>query len=51
MAATDTNKCAHPSCTCVVPSGTKYCSAQCAAMEEIPDIECHCNHPMCEGAH
>jgi hypothetical protein len=40
MAATETNQCAHPSCTCPALPGSEYCSVQCAAMEEIPDIDC-----------
>ncbi len=44
-----TKKCAHPSCSCKVGGGDKYCSAQCEAMEETPDISCKCNHPGCKG--
>jgi hypothetical protein len=49
MAATETNQCAHPSCTCPALPGSAYCSVQCAAMKEIPDIDCRCNHPACKG--
>jgi hypothetical protein len=49
MAAKDMNKCGHPSCTCRASSGSRYCSVQCEAMEEIPDIDCRCNHPRCKG--
>jgi len=41
-------KCRHPSCTCTTKSG-KYCSAQCEAMSQIPDIDCRCGHPGCKG--
>ena len=41
-------KCAHPSCSCMV-EGEKYCSAQCEAVEETPDIDCKCTHPVCKG--
>ncbi|MBZ5643563.1 MAG: hypothetical protein LAO19_12450 [Acidobacteriia bacterium] len=41
-------KCAHPICTCTTSSG-KYCSAQCEAMEKMPDIECSCTHAGCKG--
>ena len=46
--ATDSKKCAHPPCTCIPRSG-KYCSAQCEAMEQRPEIDCRCGHPDCEG--
>ena len=49
MAAKDMNKCAHPTCTCRASSGSEYCSAQCEAMAEIPDGECRCNYPGCNG--
>jgi hypothetical protein len=42
------DKCAHPACTCIPTSG-KYCSAQCEAMEKMPDIDCRCGHLVCEG--
>ncbi len=48
MAANETKKCAHPVCTCQVTS-EKYCSAQCEAMEKIPDVDCKCPHSVCEG--
>jgi hypothetical protein len=41
-------KCAHPPCTCEVTEG-KYCSTECEAMEDTPDIECLCPHANCEG--
>lgn len=33
-------KCAHPSCNCKVPQGTKYCSDYC---KKAPEVELHCN--------
>ena len=48
MANTEGKKCAHPVCSCTVRSG-RYCSPQCEAMEEIPDIDCKCEHPECKG--
>ena len=48
MAADNAKKCAHPPCTCTSKSG-KYCSAQCEAMEDTPDIDCKCQHKTCEG--
>jgi metallothionein len=44
----DAKKCAHPVCSCMV-TGKKYCSEQCEAMEETPDIDCRCMHPECKG--
>ena len=41
-------KCGHPSCTCTTKS-EKYCSAQCEATSQIPDIDCRCGHPDCKG--
>ncbi len=38
MDTVKSEKCAHPICTCMTSSG-KYCSAQCEAMEKMPDIE------------
>jgi hypothetical protein len=48
MAANETKKCAHPVCSCQVTT-EKYCSPQCAAMEEIPDLDCKCTHSVCTG--
>jgi len=44
----NSEKCGHPNCTCTTKSG-KYCSAQCEAMSQIPDIDCRCGHPDCTG--
>jgi hypothetical protein len=27
----------------------KYCSVACEAMENMPDIDCHCGHEGCKG--
>lgn len=48
MAATKSEKCAHPVCSCVTTSG-KYCSTECSAMEKTPDIDCACGHAGCKG--
>jgi hypothetical protein len=42
-------KCAHPPCTCAAAEGSKYCSAECEAMEKTPDLECLCPHAGCQG--
>jgi hypothetical protein len=48
MADTTTaqQKCAHPSCNCKVPHGTKYCSDYCRNAPEI-DLHCDCKHIEC----
>jgi len=48
MADTTTaqQKCAHPSCNCKVPHGTKYCSDYCRKAPEI-DLHCDCKHIEC----
>jgi hypothetical protein len=48
MTPVPAKKCAHPICTCEANTG-KYCSAACEAMEEAPDIDCHCGHDVCKG--
>lgn len=47
MATND--KCAHPPCTCDVEEGDKYCSVECEAMEDTPDLACECPHADCKG--
>jgi hypothetical protein len=49
MAAEKNKKCAHPNCTCQALPDSKYCSTQCEAMEDTPDIDCRCGHPACAG--
>jgi hypothetical protein len=48
MTSETAKKCAHPVCSCMTTSG-KYCSAQCEAMEKMPDIDCTCGHAVCKG--
>jgi hypothetical protein len=43
MDATNAHKCAHPVCSCMITEG-KYCSVACEAMENLSDIDCHCEH-------
>ena len=43
------NQCKHPACSCKVPDGDGYCSAQCEGMGESPDINCLCGHVECKG--
>jgi hypothetical protein len=46
----DTQKCAHPSCTCMVktagPYG-KYCSESCKEKRQQTELRCECRHPAC----
>jgi len=49
MTALEGKKCAHPNCSCQVQSRGKYCSAQCEAAGDTPDIDCKCEHPGCAG--
>jgi hypothetical protein len=39
-------KCAHPSCDCPVPAGSKYCSDYCRKAPET-ELHCNCMHPGC----
>lgn len=46
----DSQKCAHPACSCLVPSNSphgKYCSAQCENAKDAADVKCTCGHPGC----
>jgi hypothetical protein len=47
--ASGTKKCAHPVCSCTVKDDEKYCSVQCEAAEDTPDIDCKCAHAVCKG--
>jgi len=49
MTTENKKKCAHPPCTCPVLADSTYCSAQCAAMEKSPEIDCRCTHGACKG--
>jgi predicted nucleic acid-binding Zn ribbon protein len=46
----NTNKCAHPICTCSVGGNEKYCSDHCrdAVDQDIVEISCDCGHTGCE---
>jgi hypothetical protein len=48
MDSTKAEKCAHPVCSCMITTG-KYCSVACEAMENMPDIDCHCGHEGCKA--
>jgi hypothetical protein len=38
--AQEQHECAHPACSCKVPSGQKFCSDYC---KKAPETELHCN--------
>jgi len=43
-------KCAHPSCVCMVGEHGEfgaYCSAHCRAAKDVSEIRCECGHPGC----
>jgi alpha-L-arabinofuranosidase len=40
-------KCAHPACTCMVDTGTKYCSQYCKDAGSTMEIACNCGHAGC----
>jgi hypothetical protein len=47
--ATETSKCAHVPCVCMLPKGEKYCSQFCKeAGSTETEIGCDCGHPACE---
>ena len=47
MTKAEHQKCAHPSCSCQVPIGTKYCSQHCEDADGVTEISCDCGHPGC----
>jgi hypothetical protein len=49
MAEENETQCGHPSCSCRVSADGEYCSAQCAAVRDTPDIDCRCGHAACKG--
>jgi hypothetical protein len=45
-------KCAHPSCACLVPPDHpfgKYCSEHCDDAGEMDELRCECGHDACRG--
>jgi hypothetical protein len=48
---TESEKCAHPPCVCLVPANGKfgkYCSEHCQeAKDEVIEVTCDCKHPAC----
>ena len=46
---TETKKCAHPACNCVVADKSKYCSEKCEDAKKMIELACQCDHPACRG--
>jgi hypothetical protein len=42
-------KCAHESCSCIVPDDKKFCSQNCEDNVGVTTISCDCKHPGCSG--
>jgi len=43
----ETEKCAHPNCTCPTAGDSKYCSPYCEAAKDTTEIFCDCGHASC----
>jgi len=44
----ESKKCAHVPCLCVVPEGKLYCSQICEDSKGLTEIKCDCKHVCCE---
>ena len=42
-----TEKCAHPNCTCPPAENSKYCSTYCEDAKDTTEIFCECGHATC----
>ena len=42
-------RCAHPTCGCLAPANSKYCSEYCENAEKsgVSEIGCGCEHAAC----
>jgi len=45
--SSNSHKCAHAPCNCVVAEGEKYCSNYCKEAGVEVELACDCNHPNC----
>lgn len=45
-----TEKCAHPNCTCPAEEGSKYCSTACEDSRNTTEVFCDCGHDDCRGS-
>jgi hypothetical protein len=46
----ESSKCAHPACSCVVQKDSKhgkYCSEHCKEAADMTVLRCECQHPGC----
>jgi len=43
----ESEKCAHPNCTCPPAGDSKYCSPYCEAAKDKIEIFCECGHATC----
>ncbi len=46
--STQAKTCAHETCSCLVVSGSKYCSDFCEDSEGLTTLTCDCGHTMCK---
>jgi len=47
---TESTKCAHPACNCLVEKNAefgKYCSEHCKEAGDYTELRCDCQHPPC----
>jgi hypothetical protein len=45
----ESKKCAHKSCSCIVSDDKKFCSQICEDNVGVTTISCDCKHPGCTG--
>jgi len=46
----ESKKCAHAACSCMVSDGKKYCSQMCEDSKKITTLKCNCKHEGCSGS-
>jgi hypothetical protein len=47
--STETKKCGHASCGCMV-TGKKFCCQMCEDSRKVTDLHCDCRHDECTKA-
>jgi hypothetical protein len=45
----ESKKCAHAACSCMVSDGKKYCSQMCEDSKGMTTLKCNCKHEGCSG--
>lgn len=45
--ASQTKKCGHPACNCMVAEEDRYCSPYCHDAAGTTEISCNCGHDAC----